>query len=846
MTKSSALRVAPGADGVSIWSSEIFRDAEGPRLRDFLARAFSVREVEGVELRRASSFGRIHYPSVKNPGQIWKKLGRVLRSAGDTSQIFGPEDIHARSLDVGSIYLDAPAATRVRVTRIGDSLTTWRFVDKSDSTLRLWHPILRNRRDIVFRLEEELAAILGIEQYRASVLTGAVSIRFDKSAVTADRLARTLEKAWPRLLHGELAGPPSQKRFVAAVGLLGVAFTAQYVAPVVKPVALAGVTLYSSPNVWNAAKDLTRGEVGISALYTTGLALMWIGGSPFTAAVFATLMQFWPQLGRRKVVQSQRRLFAGQRRRPVWARVAGGSGVDVEVNVDDLHKGDLVVVRSGEIIPVDGTVEDGYAAVVHAVSGWDQVEDRSKGDLVAAGALVHDGTLTIRVERAGEQTSASYVDSLLPHAALAGLPSSQDVERIANRNAKPALALAALGFLVTRTPRMSQSVIRPDYATGPRLSAQLSVLHGIAQGLQHGVLFRNPAALDRLATAQAYVFDESAGLDRRSLEVATVQTVKGISEALVVSYALAAHRGSRSEQGRALADFVSAIHVVQPSIEAAGRYAGVARFRDAQGRDIAIASAAYLAASQLDIPQALLPAAGKRAKVRGRRAVPVEAEQVATDASLRPLWVLRDGAVIGVVSFARTGELVGRRIVAALHRPETPARVIYVSHAGAAKTRTLAAALGIELSHGGLSQSAKVDVIRGVSGNTIWIGDGADASAREAMAASTVSVSVAPLSSARDDGADVLLPLVGLAGLSQLLGIGRAHTTRLEQDYKTIYAANLLGVAGGLFAWFGGLQSGLLSHAGAGMIYARHARQLNRLASAVEANQAQRKLLASG
>ena len=79
MTNSSAFRIALGKNGVSIWSSEIFGQAEPSRVRDFLSRAFAVPEVDGVELRRLTSFGRIRYGAVANPGRIWKKdeIGRA-------------------------------------------------------------------------------------------------------------------------------------------------------------------------------------------------------------------------------------------------------------------------------------------------------------------------------------------------------------------------------------------------------------------------------------------------------------------------------------------------------------------------------------------------------------------------------------------------------------------------------------------------------------------------------------------------------------------------------------------------------------------------------------------------
>lgn len=839
MNKTAALRIAPGADGVSIWSSELFGDAEPARLRDFLSRAFSVHEVERVELRRAKASGRICFRNVENPANVWRKLSQALRTVVEVEST----DTLAKSagVDTGLLYLDGPEAKHVRVTRIGDALTTWRLRHQGTNTLALYHPLLRSHRDVAFRLEEELAAILGVEDFRANPLTGRVSVRFDRAKLTPGRLARELEKAWPRLLDG-LDGPPSNTRFAAAVGVLGLGFTGQYVVPAVRPIAVLGAALYSSPNVVNAAKDLRHGQVGLSALYSTGLAFMLISGMPFTSGVMSTLMQLWPHLTRRKLVRSQRRLFAGPRRRPTWARLAEVDGTGGEVHIDDLDKDDVIVVQSGEIIPVDGVVEDGYAAVLdRAAFGQAASEDRARGDTVTAGGLVHDGSLKIRVQRTGRETSASYLDSLLPHALINGLPSSQEAERVANRNAKPALALAAASLFATRTLQVSQAVIRPDYATGPRLSAQLSALQGVGDGLLRGLVFRNPAALDRLSEVDTYVFDDSAGLDRQSLQVVEVLAVEGVSVELIAQYARAAQWSPRAEQQRALTAYTAA-GSVRPNATAVSRRAGVARFRDHLGSQVEVAAPWYLAAAGISIPKRLLAAAqtgaagatkASRTKSRTRRTdrpvAPVSDEPV-----VPPLWVLREGAVLGVVKFARSGEAEGSQVVAALRAQNPRAQFVYVSRQPEAAALELGSRLDFQRSFGGLTPAAKLDLLRGLSGKVLWVGDGSRPEARELVAASAVSVSVGSIADVRDDAADILLLQRGLAGLSDVIEVGLRHGRRLADDYRAVYTVNLLGLLGAFLARFTSLQAGLLSHAGAALIYARHARGLDKLAAKAE------------
>lgn len=460
---------------------------------------------------------------------------------------------------------------------------------------------------------------------------------------------------------------------------------------------------------------------------------------------------------------------------------------------------------------------------------------------MAAGGIVRDGRMTLRVQRAGTQTAASYVGSLLPHTTIAGLPSIAEAERIANRNAKPALAVSLLSLLLTRTLRFSQAVIRPDYATAPRLSAQLTVLRGIAESLQLGIVLRSPAALDRLESADVYVIDESAGLALPSVEVDGVRSVSGVSEELVVGYALAAQGASGSERGRALARFATKRKIAHRSPRSVSRYAGVTRYRDRHGSLIEIVTPRYLSAWNIEVPAQLrsapasAPAHARRGKGRARRTERSVTLTTHDEPALRPLWVLREGAVVGTVSFARSGEPIGKAALAALRASHDRGTILYVSAAPHAEASALARTLGIEQTHGGLDRARQLDLVRGLGGKTVWVGDGSDPSLREVLAASTVSISVAPVERLRDDAADVLLPGRALSALPDLIEVARQHQRRIVQDYRAVYAVNLVGTLGAFLARFSSLQAGLLSNLAAGLIYTRHARALSRLASRTEA-----------
>jgi cation transport ATPase len=272
----------------------------------------------------------------------------------------------------------------------------------------------------------------------------------------------------------------------------------------------------------------------------------------------------------------------------------------------------------------------------------------------------------------------------------------------------------------------------------------------------------------------------------------------------------------------------------------------VARFRDHLGSQVEVAAPWYLAAAGISIPKRLLAAvqtgaasATKAARTKSRTRRSEKPAALVTEApAVPPLWVLREGTVLGVVKFARSGEAEGAQVVSAVRAQNPRAQFVYVSRHQEADALALGARLDFQRSVGGLNPAAKLDLLRGLSGKVLWIGDGSRPEARELVAASAVSASVGSIFDVRDDAADILLLQRGLAGLADVIEVGRGHGRRLADDYRAVYTVNLLGLLGAFLARFTSLHAGLLSHAGAGLIYARHARGLDKLAAVAEARRA--------
>ena len=121
VTAQPIVKIAPGVEGVSIWSAALFGEPGHARLREFLGRVFSVEEVAAVEIRRAKSFARVRYNASANVPDIWRNLSQALKHAD------APHPGNAVGFDrlgVDGLYLDGPFTQPIQIIRIGGSLST--------------------------------------------------------------------------------------------------------------------------------------------------------------------------------------------------------------------------------------------------------------------------------------------------------------------------------------------------------------------------------------------------------------------------------------------------------------------------------------------------------------------------------------------------------------------------------------------------------------------------------------------------------------------------------------------------------------------------------------------------
>jgi cation transport ATPase len=792
----------------------IFGSDNDANARRFLERAFSLPEVRRAVVRRELGQIDLVLEPLTDPSYVWRRLGALLRRPL-TAKIAG-------AVRADRIPLHAPATgLPVRVNRAGNGLTTFRVRAVSSGWLRIGHPLLR-RRDVRGRLYTLLRSTYGVEEVRVAGLWASVLIVYDSRLIDADQLLRLLDDSWGFLLQGPPVAPPTKKLFIAGA-LVALAFTGQFLRPALRPWATAAVALYSLPNAIRAIRDLRHGQIGVPAMASVSLGFLLWTGMPFASSVMATFAQLWPALANGLAARIEHRLFAEHHRRLAWARLAIATDSEARIELTDLRPGTTIWARKGDTIPVDGNVLEGLAAIdEHILTGARGAVDRTVGDKVFAGALIRDGAIAIRAERVGKATSGAALSRALPYGAVSGLPSTADAEHVANRNAKPALVLAGLFLLATRTPRLSQVAIRPDYATAPMLSSHLSALRAVAESLEAGALIRSPSALDRLLAADVCIIDDGVDFTRRAVQVADVRSDSWTAGEEALALAAAALAESDDPRGGALRRESERGPSSAPRTCGQHRIAGATLFADESGSEVTVATPDFA------LRNLRTPASDVLNLLRA------EAGAIGSDPATRALAVARGRDILGVIRFNRNGPLLAADAVSALRRQMPNVQFVHLSSGPQDVAETRTDSIGLDAVFGGLDILAKVEALRSISSHAIWIGDGGDLKFAPVRAAAAVSVSAAGIGALPKDMADIVLLRGDLASLIVARRSAEHRLARLKGDYRVVYLANLAALAGGVAAGFGSLRAGLTSNLGSAAVFLSHWRSLNRLAARAE------------
>ena len=412
-------------------------------------------------------------------------------------------------------------------------------------------------------LERTLGRLSGLEALDADVMGQRLRVKYDAARLTTARIAEAVAQAGMRawLEHEEprpAASSHLRARLVWGSGLALAAGLVMYFVPAWAPytwapfaatIGLGGV--HTSRRAW---ASLRAGLLDIHVLMLIAVAGAILLGEWAEGASVVFLFALAQLLESRAMERARGAIRALMELAPAEAVVRRGSA-ELRVGVDDVQVGDLIVVRPGEKIPLDGRVRSGESHVNQApVTGESLPVDKGPGDEVFAGTINGRGALDIGVTRLRRDSTLARIVHLVERAQAQRAPSQTFVDRFARVYTPVVLALAVL--FATAGPLVaggawSDWIYRAlvllviSCPCALVISTPVSIVSALAAAARKGVLIKGGARLERLAAVRCVAFDKTGTLTRGRLHVVDVASLDSVPPPEVLR--LAASLESRSE-----------------------------------------------------------------------------------------------------------------------------------------------------------------------------------------------------------------------------------------------------------------------------------------------------------
>jgi Cu+-exporting ATPase len=492
---------------------------------------------------------------------------------------------------------------------------------------------------------------------------------------------------------------------------------------------------------------------------------------------------------------------------PKTARRITGRG-DEDVAIDQIMVGDLLRVRPGEKIPVDGLVTDGQSSVDESmVTGESMPVSKAEGAGVIGGTVNESGALVVRADKVGRDTMLARIVDMVARAQRSRAPIQRLADRVAAWFVPAVIAAALVSFAAWITfgpePRLPFAlvaavtvlIIACPCALG--LATPMSIMVGVGRGARSGILIRDAKALEQFERIDTIVVDKTGTLTEGKPKMVSIVTAAGTDETTLLRLAASVERASEHPLAVAILNAAKARGSMLGEVSAFASFSGKGATGTVDGSLVAVGNAVLM--NELDIATAELDAAAEAARKQGATAV----------------YVAIGGRLAGIIAIADPVKPSARPALAALRAEGL--RVVMLSGDNETTARAVASQLGIEEIEAGVLPERKSEVIKRLreAGHRVaMVGDGVNDA--PALATADVGVAMGGGTDVAIESADVTLLTGDLAGLVRARRLSAATMRNIRQNLAFAFAYNSAGVpiaAGVLYPVFGILLSPMVGAA---------------------------------
>ena len=460
---------------------------------------------------------------------------------------------------------------------------------------------------------------------------------------------------------------------------------------------------------------------------------------------------------------------------------------EVSVAATELEPGDLVAVRTGMSICIDGVVEQGSAMVNQAtLTGEPLAVERSAGDDVFAGTVVEDGSILVRVRANTAQTKLRSIVSLVQTADSLKSEGQSHMEDLANKIVPWNFLLAGLVALTTRSLIKTSAALMVDYSCALKLTGSVAVMTAMSDAAKMGVMVKGAKYFESFAKADTIVFDKTGTLTEAQPRLACVLTTDGWSEDEVLRLSACLEEHFPHPVARAV-------------VNAAGERGLEHRERHAAVEYIV----AHGIASSIEGRRAIIGSAHFVFEDEGAQLESDIKERIESQMQgLSPLYLAVDGTVVGVLGIEDPLKPGVREAIADLHALGVK-HVVMLTGDSERTAERIAREAGVDEFKAELlpeDKYAYVEQIKREGRRVAMVGDGVNDS--PALGLADVGLAMGGGSDIAKEVADIILTDTDLAAIVRLRRMSQGLIDRLTSSYSKVMLTNsallALGITGAI------------------------------------------------